>query len=293
MPRVVPSQVVDFIDSIPLQPDAHGLVRLNSLGAAGLSATLDLVNQIPEELLTMNKISYGSFVHAKAVLGEALGTWTANHSAGQKLQDFRFSAGKDPLARIREALAKCPDQSPAPGTSELSFITDNDLRANLRNDVGAINRALTNGEWKAATVLAGSAAEALLLWALKQRLAADIGTAVAAAKASGELTTKPDANLDRWNLHEYIEVAAQLGTIKPNTAKQTRLAKDFRNFIHPGVAQRLGEKCDRATALWNTSLGTSLHKHMFVERTLTHQLAYETEGRKSVGFLEHGNFMPR
>ena len=97
--------------------------------------------------------------------------------------------------------------------------------------MGAINRALTNGEWKAATVLAGSAAEALLLWALKQRLAADIGTAVAAAKASGELTTKPDANLDRWNLHEYIEVAAQLGTIlsrippsKPGSRKTSEIS---------------------------------------------------------------------
>ena len=265
MPRVVPSQVVDFIDSIPLQPDAHGLVRLNSLGAAGLSATLYLVNQIPEELLTMNKISYGSFVHAKAVLGEALGTWTRITAPAKNCKTSDSAPEKTHWREFARLSQSARTQSPAPGTSELSFITDNDLRANLRNDVGAINRALTNGEWKAATVLAGSAAEALLLWALKQRLAADIGTAVAApAKASGELTTKPDANLDRWNLHEYIEVAAQLGTIKPNTAKQTRLAKDFRNFIHPGVAQRLGEKCDRATALWNTSLGTSLHKHMFV-----------------------------
>ena len=64
------------------------------------------------------------------------------------------------------------------------------------------------------------------------------------------MTANPDSNdLDRWNLHECIEVSEELGVIKPNTAKQTRLAKDFRNFIHPGVAQRLGEKCDRATAL--------------------------------------------
>lgn len=28
-----------------------------------------------------------------------------------------------------------------------------------------------------------------------------------------------------------------------------RLAKDFRNLIHPGAAQRLAQNCDRATAL--------------------------------------------
>src|SRR5262249_39464851 len=101
-----------------------------------------------------------------------------------------------------------------------------------------------------ATVLAGSAAEALLLWALKQRPPANITSAIASLRASGGLSTNPDPNdLERWNLYEFIQVAENLGVIKPNTAKQARLAKDFRNFIHPGVAQRLGEKCDRATAL--------------------------------------------
>jgi hypothetical protein len=249
MPRVVPSQVVDFIDTVPLKPDPKGLVRLNAIGPAGLSAILDLVGQIPEELLTMDKSSYASFVRAKAIVGEALGTWTANQTANQKLRDFRFSAGRDPLARIREALAKCPDQAPAPSTSELNFITDADLRTNLRNDIGAVTRALSNGEWKAATVLAGSAAEALLLWALKQRQPADITNAVAILRASGKLSTKPDSDLDRWNLYEFIQVGEQLQVIKPNTATQARLAKDFRNFIHPGIAQRLGERCDHATAL--------------------------------------------
>jgi hypothetical protein len=48
-------------------------------------------------------------------------------------------------------------------TGEPYFITVAELLANLRNDIGAIARALSNGEWKAATVLAGSAIEAVLL----------------------------------------------------------------------------------------------------------------------------------
>jgi hypothetical protein len=37
-------------------------------------------------------------------------------------------------------------------------------------------------------------------------------------------------------LHEYVEVAAHLKLIENDTAKLVRLAKDFRNLIHPGLA---------------------------------------------------------
>ena len=50
-------------------------------------------------------------------------------------------------------------------------------------------------------------------------------------------------------MHHYVEVATHLAIIKPDTATEARLAKDFRNLIHPGRAQRLAQKCDRGTAL--------------------------------------------
>jgi len=93
-------------------------------------------------------------------------------------------------------------------------MTHAQLRTDLRCDIGAIDRALSNGEWKAATVLAGSVIEALLLWALQQRLPADITTAVTTLRNSGELTRQPDPNLERWDLHEYTEVAAHVGIIQ-------------------------------------------------------------------------------
>jgi hypothetical protein len=247
MPRVVPSQVVSFIDNI--FPQDVEMMKMYAIGDANLAAVLDLVEKIPDELLTMDQEAYGSLIRAKATIRNILSTWTSNLNAGHKPLDYSFHRSTNPLAHIHDALAKCPDESPAPGTSELNFITDTDFRASLRNDIGAVHRALANGEWKAATVLAGSAAEALLLWALKQRPSAEIANAITTLKSSGGLTANPESNLDRWNLYEFIQVAENLGVIKPNTAKQTRLAKDFRNFIHPGVAQRLGEKCDRATAL--------------------------------------------
>jgi len=248
MPRVVPSQVVDFIDSITSQqPGEH--MRMNSIGAGGLSAVLELVDQIPDELLTMDKKTYGSLIRAKGTMREILSTWTSNQNAGHSLLNFNLHRSHNPLLHIRAALANCPDESPAPGTSELNFITDDELRTNLRDDIGRIDRALSNGEWKAATVLAGSTIEALLLWSVQQRPAADVITAAAALTTSGALTRQPDANLERWDLHDYTEVAARLGIIKSDTATETRLAREFRNLIHPGRAQRLGQKCDRGTAL--------------------------------------------
>ena len=74
---------------------------------------------------------------------------------------------------------------------------------------------------------------------------------VAALVGSKTLKGNPGADLEGpgWHLHEYVEVAAHLGVIKPETATLVRLAKDFRNLIHPGRAVRLGQNCDRATAL--------------------------------------------
>jgi len=66
---------------------------------------------------------------------------------------------------------------------------------------------------------------------------------------SKKLSKNPDNNLENWVLFEYIEVAAELKVISDETATQARLAKDFRNLIHPGRAQRLGQECNRATAL--------------------------------------------
>jgi hypothetical protein len=248
MPRVVPSQVVSFIATLKMPAGIVGVSMINA-GPSGLSAILDLTEQIPDELLTMSGEDYSSLIHAKSTIRDILNTWNANTSAGHKLQPYNYSVALSPIEMIRRVLATCPDEAPAPGTSHLDFITDLDLRENLRNDTGAINRALSNGEWKAATILAGSGAEALLLWALKEKSTVTVAGAVASLMAKGQLKAQPNSNLDYWNLHQYIEVAEELKIIKPNTAKQSRLAKDFRNFIHPGVAQRTGDKCDRATAL--------------------------------------------
>jgi hypothetical protein len=58
-------------------------------------------------------------------------------------------------------------------------------------------------------------------------------------------------------LHQFIEVAADLGVLKPDTCSAARLAQNFRNLIHPGRAARLAQTCDRATA--HSAVGALLH----------------------------------
>ncbi len=154
-----------------------------------------------------------------------------------------------PVTLIRQALASCPDEAPSVGTAELIFIADKELRESLRRDIGAVNSALSNGEWKAATVLAGSVVEALLLWSLHQCPLTNVTSAAEELVTAKTLKRKPSANLEDWFLPELIEVATHLNVIKDDTAVQTRLAKDYRNLIHPGRTQRLGQICDRGTAL--------------------------------------------
>ena len=148
-----------------------------------------------------------------------------------------------PVTLIREALSKCPDEFPSHSTSELTFIEDSELKQRLRLDIGSVESAFSNGEWKATTVLAGSVVEALLLWALQQQPPTNVLAAPTAAKF------KLSPSLETWYLPQYVEVANELRLIAADTATLCRLAKDFRNLIHPGRAQRLGQACNRGTAL--------------------------------------------
>lgn len=101
-----------------------------------------------------------------------------------------------------------------------------------------------NSEWKPATVIAGSVVEALLLWALQQRTATGIETSVKSLKLS-----RDPKDLLSWSLHPLIEVASDLKILGRATTDQCRIAKDFRNLIHPGRAERLKTRCTRGTAL--------------------------------------------
>ena len=244
MARVVPTQVVELIDQLFPNSRMADQLEVHMGATAQLAAIRAFADWIPPELITLTGQDLADYVVALSMIESAQRLWI---SAGShwKLSNYRNTS---PIVLLRRALAKCPDQAPSPGTTELAFVTAPDLRESIRQDISAANRDMVNAEWKGATVLAGSATEALLLWGIQQ----NSGSWEAAAQAlfvAGTLAQKPKSDPEQWTFIELIEVARHLGLITPETATQARLGKDFRNLIHPGRASRLGQVCDRATAL--------------------------------------------
>jgi hypothetical protein len=231
---VVPSQVVALIDqAFPAAKIVHN-VPVHPGNEATLSAIVMLTNEIPEELITISGQDYSDLIHGLATLTQTVTKW--NQRGGGDAPTL--IGNKSPICIVRAMLAKCPDQNPSPTTAAMRFITDDVLRNSIRIDLSTATSALHNGEWKASTVLAGAVVEALLLWAIQR----DPQTLTGLAK-------KPKGPLEKWGLADLINVASALKAIKPDTATQAGLAKNFRNLIHPGRAQRTNEICDRATAL--------------------------------------------
>jgi hypothetical protein len=143
-------------------------------------------------------------------------------------------------------LKHAPIKAVSEATDVLEFIDDAILRQSLRRDLSSADGALNNGEWKAATVLASSLVEALLLWAIGRRPNVEIGNAIAVAASLARSSTPPNSrigifpNTSRLRLRWTLFRSRQL--LRPSWAK------DFRNFIHPSREQRTKMRCDRGTA---------------------------------------------
>jgi hypothetical protein len=157
MPRVVPGQVVAFINKVFVFNNRLALI--DAQDSPQLTAIVELARAIPTELLTITGEDYAEYMVALGAIDFCLRTWISRGSVG----GLSGVSGKSPVFIIREFLAKCPDEGPSATTTELAFVTEAALRQSIRLDISAANQDLVNGEWKGATVLAGSALEALLL----------------------------------------------------------------------------------------------------------------------------------
>jgi len=157
MPRIVPSQVVELIDQ--MFPRAKDSDHQRIGGGPESAAIINLAKQIPDGLLTLSGQDLSDYFVTLAMIENT----DQSRLALQRGLDVPLHRGFSTIFLLRRALAKCPDEAPAPGTADLAFISDADLRESIRRDISAANQDLANGEWKGTTVLAGSAAEALLL----------------------------------------------------------------------------------------------------------------------------------
>lgn len=253
MPRVIPSEVVKAIDLFfPSLMKTNESLTMDGSYLPQIGGILGLIDEIPQELITLEGEEYILFKSCLSAIRASIAALQAGR-AEMRLVKLPGYGEMNPLASIRNLLQKLPDQFPSFSTLDLLFIPDSDmeLRNDLRMDVSIVNQALSNGEWKPATIIAGSAIEALLLWSLQQTeiIEHKIGDAVNNLIKNKIFAKHPGLDVEHWPLYNLIEVAGELEIIKSNTVAQCRLARDFRNLIHPGKGLRLKQKCNRATAL--------------------------------------------
>jgi len=228
MPRVVPSQVRELIEHLyPPSTLVSGIgSQLFTEHSSNLAAILAMAEKIPDELLALTGHDYNKYIMALETIRHQLSRWL-HRTDPQALPQVQ---GRNTVLIIYEALKLCPDESPTPVTAALKFIGDLPLRDSICLDISAANRDLVSHEYKGATVLAGSATEALLLWAIQEagrHKPGTIPTAVAALLKARTLPKKPSTNPEQWSFIELIEVAHQLKRISDDTATQARLAKDL------------------------------------------------------------------
>ncbi|MGY3530510.1 hypothetical protein [Bradyrhizobium sp. USDA 4452] len=191
MTKVVPSQIVSFIDRIYPTAKSNPNMSVYSADSPVLGAIIDLADDLPIELLTMSGDEYASYVFGLEAMQAAIDRW--NHRGGD--DPPRTHEGKSPVYLVREALSKCPDQNPSPQTTALSFISDRQLADSIRLDIDSATNALHRNDFKAATVLSGSAMEALLLSKIL-----DVGITSPIPKMRKNIKASPD----EWFLEDYI-----------------------------------------------------------------------------------------
>ena len=206
-----------------------------------LAHLLTMIDGVPPHLLTLDASAAAELGESVEAIRMALAAWrTGSHHI--VLSPLVGTNSWSPLTFIRKHFSALPDEGAAAELLDLEFIADETLRRSLATDLHSINAALDRGAWKSATVLAGSLAEAFLLDALLKRQTDAIA-------AGARLSPPASADLSSWTLHQLTEVADALRAIHKETASLCRVAKNFRNLIHPGRSIRLGQVCDRGTAL--------------------------------------------
>ncbi len=228
MPYILPSHIVSAIDNMfGSQRNEIDGRAVQHIHKAQVHALLAMLDEVPPELIDLNAQDYLEYSQCRAVLATALPAWNLGSIA-----PANSVGGRDVIERIRRLLLKCHDEAP-PSEPELPFIAEDDVRLGIEDRIRAAWTDFNAREWMGATVLAGHAIEALLLWAVKN-------------DCSNMPFNKPP---DALHLHDLIAEAEKRGLITAECKQLADLAKDARNLIHPGRATRSGTACSKATAL--------------------------------------------
>lgn len=234
---IPPSEIANFIDKHFINVK----VPTGSHQSGMLQAVVDMIKTLDPAMLPSGPQSRADLLAAISHIEYQIGLWSLGGSqtyVAQELPQLKKAKGQKPLAVIRGVLEQCYDTIVPEEIPGLEFVDDDDVREGLRMDLAEIEASINQGQWKSATVLGGSLIEALLLDKLISE-SYDKTSHYEKIKS----TRRKDPN--DWSLSDCLEIAIQLSKplIEKDTYKAATLAKDYRNFIHPGRVRKEGKSC--------------------------------------------------
>lgn len=136
-------------------------VAINGNHRAQVQTLLLLLDQIPDNLIDLPIDDFLELSSCRGSLATSLARWNVGDTS--RVQPY---LARDPVERIRRLLLQCRDKPPEP-VSELPFIKDADVQQGIQDQIAAAWTDYQAQEWMGATVFAGAALEAILLWEVK------------------------------------------------------------------------------------------------------------------------------
>jgi hypothetical protein len=243
MTRAVPSQIDHYLTANLARQEFYNAAELQQKVGV-IAGFLDLYRDMPHELINLSPSDYAALIAEIATIELAMDRYRAG-----RLYDELVPIGRA-LPKVWDLIRKLPDRFPTT-RHDLSFVSDVALREMIGADIDAVSIDLQSGEWKGATVLAGSCSEALLLYGIQEwerRNPGAITRAVGALTWKGRAPNAADPTDPSWNLFGYTTVAHAMNLITDATKNELDTARDYRNLIHPAKAIREKVTCDRGTA---------------------------------------------
>jgi hypothetical protein len=266
MPRITPALIADFIEeSFDELRDRGGLGTVDQGSLQTIGIVVAMLDRLDDGVLAGLPLQqYRDTVVATEYLRTTVSRWQYPQPAGRghyAIVPFQPLGNRHPVVVIRDVMRAAPEEPIAAVQPRLAFLRDPPLQESIATDVASAESALVDGRYKNACVMSGAAIEALLLWAVHRRNQGDHQAAFGRAQTRralenrqplGAVVTDPR----RWTLEQYIEVARELPVLSSTPADAAMLAKDFRNLIHPGRAERLQQQATRGSATQGLAAAT-------------------------------------
>lgn len=121
---------------------------------------------------------------------------------------------------------------------------ESSVRPIVRDRLAEAGKAMGAGAHLSVVILCGSVLEAVLLGAA-QKEPSRFNKASSSPKDKRSGAVK---RLHEWHLAEFIDVASEVGLLKPDVKKFSHGLRDFRNYIHPYQQLQSGFAPDEHTA---------------------------------------------